>query len=566
MPLTPPLRHITGPSAPVKAAAAAHHAVPTQHNTTTSPTPPSGSSEAKDLRPYANRTTAELINSLLVFQLCGMPRLVEASPTILEWTEKMKLHGIAYAIIKRTFFKHFCGGEDLKEVVPTLEAFKKNHVGGILDLAMEADMDEASLAGPAALEQARKVANMFKESVDIASQTTGSFIAVKITALLPPSVLLAWSNTLNLLHQAFTEADSNKDGKITAKEFEKLSSTFPLITGQTAKNLFEQSDRDKDGSIDWIDLSETFTIYNNEAARALIRKPLEPQTPDNPLITAELLDTAAPILPEIDSVAQHAKDLRVRIMVDAEQTYFQPAVDDVALVLCKKFNPSLKPSDAQSSETHSSPRGPIVYNTYQLYLRDTYANLVTDVERAERAGYALGVKIVRGAYMHAERERAEAIGIPDPIQPDIKSTHKAYDAAIDFLVGKVAKGIASTASSSARPITFVVASHNAHSIQHARKAMAAANVAPNEGSIAFAQLMGMQDGTTFSLAAQGYKVFKYIPYGPVDVTIPYLQRRALENQDILKPDGGVAQDRASLIRELKIRFGGNSGTVAAARA
>src|SRR5688572_8270514 len=98
VPLTPHFRHITGPSTPVKAAAAAHHAEPAHHVSSSSPPP--AVVKANDIRPYANRTTVELINSLLVFQLCGMRRLVEASPIILEWAEKMKLHGITYAVIK----------------------------------------------------------------------------------------------------------------------------------------------------------------------------------------------------------------------------------------------------------------------------------------------------------------------------------------------------------------------------------------------------------------------------------------------------------------------------------
>ncbi|KNC98955.1 proline dehydrogenase [Spizellomyces punctatus DAOM BR117] len=510
-------------------------------------------SSLDSVRPYKTRSTAELLNSLLVFQLCAMPKIVEASPTILEWAEKMKLTRPVYAVIKQTFFRHFCGGEDLAEVVPTMENFKSLKIGSILDLALEADVDAASLSGPAAQEQARKVAGMFKESIDIASKTPGSFIALKVTALVPPLILQRWSNTLVLLQAAFRKADRNGDGRLSLEEFLELSATFPHLRGDTASALFAATDRDKDGFIDWLDVTDTFSLYNSSASRSLIRPPIEPVTPDNQLISADDLDTTDLVIPDIDIVAQHARDLRVRILVDAEQTYFQPAIDDVGLNLCKKFNPP------HHGPNEAGRRGPVLYNTYQLYLKDGYERLVLDVERAERNGYSFGVKIVRGAYMHAERERAEELGIPDPIQPTIEATHAAYNKAIDFLVNKIS-GFQSpdsniTVEGNIRPLSFVVASHNQNSVEHACQQMNQFNVPAGEGSVAFAQLMGMQDGTTFSLASKGYKVFKYIPYGPIGVTIPYLQRRALENSDVLAGGGGIVQDRKAILNELKHRLG-----------
>ncbi|KAI8586691.1 FAD-linked oxidoreductase-like protein [Geranomyces variabilis] len=469
-------RLISSSPRPATANVALPHTHQHQQPSASPPPPPSN-------RPYENRTTAELINSLLVFRLCGMPWLVKSSGDLLELAEKLRLDPIAYAVVKRTFFKHFCGGENLEEVVPTMQTFKKAHVGSILDLALEADVDEASLTGPAAHEQCKKVAQMFRDSIDIASQTHGSFIAVKITALLPVSILLSWSNTILLLQKAFDDAKPDK---------------------------------------------------------------LVPNTPDNPLVTVEDLDTVKLLRPDIDGVGQHAKEKKVRIMVDAEQTYFQPAIDDVGLNLCKLFNNPIADGVANDPNTVN---GPLIYNTYQLYLRDAYPRMVMDVIRAQRNKYAFGVKIVRGAYMHSERERATEIGISDPIQPTISATHAAYNAAIDHLIEKIEPGRPE------RPLAFVVASHNANSIRHAREEMKKRGIPPTERAVAFAQLMGMQDGTTHGLAAAGHQVFKYIPYGPIAVTIPYLQRRALENADVLSGEGGIAQDRAEIRKELALRFG-----------
>ncbi|KAJ3187885.1 hypothetical protein HDU85_006278 [Gaertneriomyces sp. JEL0708] len=486
-----------------------------------------------------------------------MPALVQASPMLIETAEKLKLSDPMYWVIKQTLFKHFCGGEDLKEVVPTMEAFKKNNIGSILDLALEADLDAASLSGVAAQMQTRKVADMFRESIDIASQTSGSFVAIKITALVPPAILQRWSNTILLLQKQFKELDADKDGKITLEEFKQLATTFPALTEKLAVSFFNSADRDRNGKVDWIDITDTFSLYNSNAALALIRPPVEPVTDDNQLFAKEDIDTIELLIPDIDSVAQHAQTKRVRVMVDAEQTYFQPAVDDIALNLLRKFNPPLH----GANQTKRS--GPVLYNTYQLYLRDAYDRMVMDVERAERGGYAFGVKIVRGAYMHAERERAKELGIPDPIQPSISATHEAYNKAITYLIQKIsalqAPDNTTSSTGDIRPLSFVVASHNKESATYACQQMATHGVSPSEGSVAFAQLMGMQDGTTFSLAKDGYKVFKYIPYGPIGVTIPYLQRRALENADVLAGGGGIAEDRKNILQELRMRFTNQTG-------
>ncbi|KAI8995846.1 FAD-linked oxidoreductase-like protein [Gaertneriomyces semiglobifer] len=503
-------------------------------------------------RPYETKSTVDLLNSLLVFQLCSMPTLVKVSPMLIEMADKLKLGEPMYWLIKQTLFKHFCGGEDLEEVVPTMEAFKKSNIGSILDLALEADLSAASLTGTAAQLQTRKVAEMFRESINIASQTSGSFVAIKVTALVPPVILQRWSNTVLLLQKTVKEMDTDRDGKLNLTEFKRLGTVFPALTDQVASRHFERADRDRDGLVDWIDMTDVFSLYQADAALALIRLPIEPVTKENQLITKEDIDTIQLLIPEINSVGQHAQTKRVRVMVDAEQTYFQPAIDDVALNLLRRFNLPIRGTNATNRNE------PILYNTYQMYLRDAYDRMVMDVERAERGGYAFGVKIVRGAYMHAERERAHTLGIPDPIQPTVTATHTAYNHAIQFLIQKISTHQKATphasTSASTRPLSFVVASHNKASALYACQQMATHGVPPSDRTVAFAQLMGMQDGTTFVLAKDGYSVFKYIPYGPIDVTIPYLQRRALENADVLAGGGGVAEDRGNIVRELRMRF------------
>ncbi|KAI9354568.1 FAD-linked oxidoreductase-like protein [Zopfochytrium polystomum] len=414
--------------------------------------------------------TLSLINSYAVLQLCGFRPLVDWAETILSAAERLHLSWLVHWVVKQTFFKHFCGGEDLKEVVPTMRRLESRNIGSILDLAMEADIDSQegqSLTPKAVQDQSAKVADLMLDAIQIASKSRGAFIALKVTAFFPPVLLLEWSNALYRVRDAFNVA----------------------ATGSLA-------------------------------------------------------------LGELNRVIAAAAHAGVRVMVDAEQTYFQPAIDDVTKIL---------------SATHNigSPRAmPVVFGTYQLYLRDALSRLQTDADGFRRARIPFGVKIVRGAYMESERERAAEMGYPDPVQPSIAATHAAYDSAIDGLVERVRAATKGDVNTPA--VQFVIASHNVGSVGRGIKALSDAGLGKSGKSddesavapVAFAQLMGMQDGTTFSIAASGYKAFKvsdlqYVPYGPIKVTIPYLLRRAQENSAVL---GGVADDKRNLAKELRLRF------------
>jgi len=141
-------------------------------------------------------------------------------------------------------------------------------------------------------------------------------------------------------------------------------------------------------------------------------------------------------------------------------------------------------------------------------------------ERAEEGGYACGVKLVRGAYMEKERERAEKRGYPSPIQPDKASTDGDFDAAVAWVLDRLER------------VHLVAGSHNEASNLRLCELMAERGLEPGDARVAFAQLLGMSDPITFNLAAHGYNVAKYVPYGPIREAIPYLIRRAQENTSV----------------------------------
>ena len=203
-------------------------------------------------------------------------------------------------------------------------------------------------------------------------------------------------------------------------------------------------------------------------------------------------------------LCQAASDAGVGIMIDAEESWIQDAIDAVATQMMAQFN-----------------RGKVVvYNTIQLYRSDRLSFLTDTLDEAEQSGYIAGLKLVRGAYMEKERARAEKLGYPSPIQPNKESTDRDYDAAVQLCMAKNDL------------VSIIVASHNEKSNLLAANESASKQLPADHPHLHFSQLYGMSDNLTFNLADAGYNVSKYLPFGPVHEVIPYLMRRAQENSSV----------------------------------
>ncbi len=224
----------------------------------------------------------------------------------------------------------------------------------------------------------------------------------------------------------------------------------------------------------------------------------------------------------VDRLCKAAHDLGIRVMVDAEESWFQEVIDDLANEAMEKYNKDRC----------------VVYNTYQMYRHDSLARLMKAHQVAQEKGYLFGAKPVRGAYMEKERERAEDMGYPDPIQPNKAATDRDYDAAIRFCVEN--------------GIYLVCASHNEKSNLELTELMDEFGLDPQDSRVFFSQLYGMSDNISFNLAKAGYNVVKYVPYGPVEKVMPYLTRRAAENTSIA---GQSSREFELVKREMKRRKG-----------
>lgn len=241
--------------------------------------------------------------------------------------------------------------------------------------------------------------------------------------------------------------------------------------------------------------------------------------------TEEELHLLNKMVERVRTLCKEAADANLRIMIDAEHNYLQPAIDSIAKDMMAEFNRDV----------------PIVYNTYQCYLRDSRFRLNADIESARRRGYKFGAKLVRGAYMVHEDKAAAQKGVPSPVYDGVAHTHSNYNRCIRMAIQEAASAGAEV----------MIATHNQYSVEMAVRHMHDFGMKPGECGVYFGQLLGMADHLSYVLGRHSYRAYKYVPFGPVEETIPYLIRRAQENSGLL---GGVAKEMEMRCSEVSRRL------------
>lgn len=221
-------------------------------------------------------------------------------------------------------------------------------------------------------------------------------------------------------------------------------------------------------------------------------------------------------------ICETAAPKGIGVLVDAEETWIQDPLDALTILMMDTFNREKA----------------VVYNTLQLYRHDRLQFLYDSYQAAVERNFILGTKLVRGAYMEKERERAASMGYPSPIQPDKESTDRDYDASVTFCVEHIER------------IAVIIATHNeASNLLGAVKATEN-DIPLNHPHLHFSQLFGMSDNITFNLAHAKASVSKYLPFGPIKDVIPYLMRRAQENSSV---SGQTGRELALIQKELNRR-------------
>lgn len=224
----------------------------------------------------------------------------------------------------------------------------------------------------------------------------------------------------------------------------------------------------------------------------------------------------------VDAICRRAHELGVRVFIDAEESWLQDPIDQWALEMMRRYN----------------QQRALIYNTYQLYRHDRLAALRADLVQARAGGFHVGAKLVRGAYLEKETRRAEQQGYANPMNPSKQATDTLYDEALRFSVENLDR------------LAICAGTHNEASSLLLTDLMRQRGIAPGDARVYFAQLYGMSDNLSYNLANAGYRVAKYVPYGPVESVMPYLLRRADENTAIA---GQSSREFLLIQRELNRR-------------
>ena len=234
-------------------------------------------------------------------------------------------------------------------------------------------------------------------------------------------------------------------------------------------------------------------------------------------LTAEEEEAYQKIRDRVDRICHKASETGIPLMIDAEETWLQEPIDQIVFEMMARYN-----------QTRA-----IVFNTYQMYRKDSLANLKDAFHRAAMHNYFLGVKLVRGAYMEKERERALEKGYQSPILDTKEETDNSFNKALMFCIDNKQR------------VSMMCGSHNEYSNQYLTILMQKHGMPSNDQRVWFAQLLGMSDVISFNLASAGFNVAKYVPYGPVESVMPYLLRRATENTSV----AGQSSRELSMIRK-----------------
>eukprot|EP01018_Ginkgo_biloba_P034593 Gb_14263 [translate_table: standard] len=420
---------------------------------------------------YSGLTTKELLTALFNLQLVACEPVVDLSIKLLK--SPLMKYAVCRVplleVIKRTSYSHFCAGENVAEASLTLQRMWELGLKGILDYSLEDATDNDSCD------------NNLKEFLKTVDATlllppgSVSFACVKITALCPLHLLERASDLLRWQH-------SHPDFSLPWKQ-----DTLPT-------------------------LASTSPTYHTPC-------------PPHPLSESEEKDLRL-AEERLDKLCRACEENNLPLLIDAEYTSVQPAIDYFIYSAFLKFNRFSKP---------------LVYGTIQAYLKDALPRLSVASEEARKRGISIGLKVVRGAYITRESALAASLAAPSPIHSSIQDTHHCYNACASFMLHKAAMGEGSV----------VLATHNLDSGEVAAAKADELGIKKGNDRLQFAQLKGMADSLSLALVQAGFEVSKYLPFGGVGHVMPYLIRRAEENRGLLST---TLPDRQRIRKELRRRL------------
>lgn len=350
----------------------------------------------------------------------------------------------------------------------------------------------------------------------------GSWFALLTNKIYIPGAKWLIKNTL---FELFCGGENLLETRKKLKALGKKNVSIILDYAVEGNESEEEFERAKNDLVQTIEFSHQ-TIFIDVVSlkiTALTRFNLLEKISSGESLTKEEQAQKDTLYQRLTDICKMAYTQNIRVFIDAEESWIQGAIDELADKMMSIFN----------------QKEAIIFNTYQVYRHDRLAYLKKSHKIALKNNYFLGVKLVRGAYMEKENERAKKMNYPSPIQPNKEATDQDFDLGISYCL------------ENNETIRLCAASHNEQSAKHLTEEINKHGIAVNRHPDFFsAQLYGMSDHITFNLARSGYKAYKYVPFGPIKEVIPYLIRRAEENKSV----AGQTNRELELIRtELKRR-------------
>uniref|UniRef100_A0A8C3GYU1 Proline dehydrogenase n=2 Tax=Corvus moneduloides TaxID=1196302 RepID=A0A8C3GYU1_CORMO len=522
---------------------------------------------------FRSKSSVELLRGLVVLGLCAVEPLVQHNRELLQLCQRVLGQTLFERLMKMTFYGQFVAGEDQEAIKPLLRRNQAFGVGAVLDYSVEEDLGDGRSRTSAAekemggAEQREKQYRAHQGFGDHRGGVTGAhtyfyadeakcdqhmetflhcidassgssedgFSAIKLTALARPQFLVRFSEVLvkwrRFFHQMAAEQGQAGwavlDTKLEVEKLQEALANLGIVSKAESQQWFTGKNVGTSGTVDLLDWNSLFDSRTKLSRPLLIPNRKTGQL--EPLLSRFSKEEELQMkrmLQRMDVLAKRAMEKGVRLMVDAEQSYFQPAISRLTVETQRRFNRSQ----------------PIIYNTYQCYLKEAYNNVTGDVELSRREGWHFGTKLVRGAYMEQERERAAQMGYEDPINPNYEKTNEMYHRCLDYVLEEIKHS---------QKASVMVASHNEDTVKFTLRRMMELGIHPSDKKVCFGQLLGMCDQITFPLGQAGFPVYKYVPYGPVNEVLPYLSRRAQENRGFMQR---ANRERDLLWKEVKRRL------------
>lgn len=513
-----------------------------------------------------------------VYNLFSFNSILNNSDKLVKIGYKVLGKRIFEKVMKMSVYGHFVAGDNKHDIFNCISELKKNGIRCILDYSVEEDISDEQEISHETRSKGNMIASEFDENslkefkptrqkgksikqasartyfyqnedrcdknrdnflecIKMAASFTArgeAFAAIKITALVSPKFLLSFGEIMQKKKDLFLLLSKSPDNgnslhqPLPTISLESFSNGFKKLRLQLSENAIQEmySEITENESSGCIQLENWLDHYNEECQLHKVLNKNEHTSSFAKTLSEDRQSDYKNLLDRLDMLAEQCRADCVRLMVDAEQSYFQRAIRYItAHDLMLKYNTDY----------------PYIYNTQQCYLKSAFQSIVSDINYSKQNKFIYGVKLVRGAYTEQECARSKELGYSNPILPNIEATHDMYHEVMDICLKEV----------SSKSMKVMIASHNKYSIERAARQMNFLGLAPTSGDVTFGQLLGMCDYVSFPLAEAGYHVYKYTPYGPVMGVMPYLSRRAYENKALLK---GADYERQILKQELKRRL------------